>query len=70
MNEYMAKFMGNGIRILHVIQSLCSDCTMKIYHCNSKTSFNCCGIHEAVDYITQCGYQDIFFLEISHRGEI
>ena len=66
----MIKFMGNGLRIFHVIQSLCSDCSMRIYHVSSKTSFCPASIHESVDFMIEHGYKDVFYLELDKRGEI
>lgn len=66
----MIRFMGNGLRIFHVIQSLCSDCAMKIYHVSSKTVFCPAGIHESVDFMTKCGYGDIFYLELEQMGDL
>lgn len=66
----MVKFMGNGLRIFHVIQSLCSDCAMRIYHVSSKTSFYPASIRESFDFMTKCGYRDIFYLELDKKGEI
>ncbi len=66
----MVKFMGNGLRISNVIQSLCSDCAMRIYHFSSKTSFCPASIRESVDFMIKCGYGDIFYLELEQVGEL
>lgn len=66
----MVKFMGNGLRIFHVIQSLCSDCAMRIYHISSKTSFCPANIHESVDFMTGHGYKDVFYLELEQKGDL
>lgn len=66
----MIKFMGNGLRIQNVVQALCSDCSMKIYHISTRTSFCATGIHDIVDFMTEYGYRDIFYLELEQVGEL
>lgn len=64
------KFMGNGIRILHVAQSLCSDCTMRIYHCRSEVSMYCDGLADVVNFILEHGFRGIYYLEFIEVGDL
>lgn len=64
------KLMGNGKRIENVVSSLCSDCTMKIYHCNSKDSVYCDCMSDIIHFMTEHNIQDIFYLELIEVGDL
>ena len=66
----MIRFMGNGVRILHVVQSLCSDCTMRICHLSTQACSFCDGLHDAVHFMTEHGFKDVFLLELEQKGDL
>mgnify|MGYP007049958694 CR=1 FL=1 len=66
----MVRFMGNGVRIMHIILSLCSDCGMYIYHVSSKTGVHVDSVHDIAHFMMEHGYRDIFYLELERKGEI
>ena len=66
----MIRFMGNGQRIKNVVRTVCSDCTMRIYHIPSQDSSVCDGLYSVVHFMTEHGYKDVFLLELEQRGDV
>ena len=66
----MIRLMGNGLRIQNVVQALCSDCLMKIYHISTRASFCAAGKHDILDFMIEHGFKDVFYLELEQMGDI
>lgn len=59
-------FMGNGIRIEHILQSLVNDAHMMIYHIKTEIIMTTDDMHDAINFLHRFGYySDLFYLQLS-----
>lgn len=61
----MVKFMGNGKRIEHVLRALLNDCLLVVSHIKDKRSLGSHSTYELINFMVDCGYNDVFVLQVN-----
>lgn len=62
-------FMGNGLHIKNVLESLISDSIIYVYHIKSQQHYSCSSSFEILDFMLEQGFADVFILRIEPVGE-